>query len=150
MEKCTSAIVDMMLAGALVALAGCGGAAATGKPQLVDYDKVRNMTAFYEGYVSEHKNQPPANEQAFREYLNTKQDSLQKAKLTVDEFFKSPRGDTSLQWVYGKSRPRGRGGITYLAYEKEPIDGKRIVFGTRGMCDELDNNQFKTAFPNLQ
>ncbi len=137
---------------AMLALSGCGsssGGAETGPD--VDYSKVRMMTGFYEGYLSQHRGQPPASEQAFRDYLNGKQENLQKAGITVDEMFTSPRDGRALQWVYGKTPPLlKQNNMTCYAYEAEPVAGKRLVIGGRGMSVEIDESQFQTLFPNTQ
>jgi hypothetical protein len=130
---------------ALVAT-GCGSKA--GQSSAADYTKVRAMGDFYSSYLSDHRGQPPKDEQAFRDYLNTKQDQLKNVGLTVDDMFKSPRGDGPLVWVYGKKPPVGSSGITYVAYERVPVGDKRLVIGTRGMYEQLDEAQFREAFPN--
>jgi hypothetical protein len=136
----------LALATFVLALAGCSASSGSQTVSGVDYAKVRNMTEFYNGYLSSHRNQPPANEQAFRSYLDTKQDALQKLGLTADDILKSPRNGKPLQWIYGKM-PQSRGGVTYLAYESESVEGKRLVLGTRGMYEEMEETKFKTVFP---
>jgi hypothetical protein len=134
---------------AILAVAGCNSSNGdTGDAVAADYGKVRTMTGFYEGYLSEHRGQPPANEQAFRDYLNSKQQNLQTAELTVDQMFLSPRDGKPLKWVYGRKPPVWRqNNMICYAYESEPVGGKRIVIGGRGMVAELDETQFKTVFP---
>jgi hypothetical protein len=106
------------------------------------------MTGFYEGYLRENRNQPPANEQAFRDFLNSKQENFQKAGVTIEQLFVSPRDGKPLKWVYGKKPPIWREiNMTCYAYEAEPVGGKRLVLGGRGMTVELDEAQFKQVFP---
>jgi hypothetical protein len=134
----------VLLAMALSA-SGCGRKALSSG---VDFKKVRAMGDFYSAYVADHRGQPPKDEQAFREYLTSKQEALQKAGLNVDDMFKSPRGDGLLVWIFGKRPPVSSSGITYFAYEKAPVDGKRLVIGSRGGYEHLDEAQFRKAFPN--
>jgi hypothetical protein len=132
----------------LLVIAGCGPNIPS-EEQLADYSKVRSMTGLYDGYLKEHRGKPPANEQAFRDYLNSKQQMLQETGMTADELFVSPRGDKPLKWAYGRQLPVWRqNGMTCYAYEVEPVEGKRLVIGGRGIVVEMDDAQFKSVFPN--
>ena len=134
---------------AIAVVAGCGGGAnGSAGEAAADYTRVRMMTGFYEGYLAEHRN-PPRNEQAFREYLAKKQDQLEKAGLSMEEMFASPRNGKPLMWVYGGKPPVGPNGMNYYAYEKEPVNGKRLVLGGRGMYEEIDETRFKAVFRSL-
>jgi len=137
---------------AVLTLAGCGsssGGAETGPD--IDYSKVRIMVGFYEGYLREHRGQPPANEQALRDFLNGKQENFQKAGITVDQMFVSPRDGMPLKWVYSRTPPVWRqNNMTCYAYEAEPVAGKRLVIGGRGMSAEIDDSQFRIQFPNTK
>jgi hypothetical protein len=107
------------------------------------------MAGFYEAFLRDHHGQPPANEQAFRDYLNGKQENFQNAGITIDQMFVSPRDGKSLKWVYGRKPPVLRqNNMTCYAFEAEPVAGKRLVIGGRGMYIELDDAQFRSAFPN--
>ena len=106
------------------------------------------MTTVYSEYLGEHRDQAPANEQSFREYLATKQDRLAKSNLTVDEMFQSPRGG-SLTWVYGRTPPSGPLGV-YFAFEQAPTDGKRLAIANLGMYEEMDEAKFRTTFPGAK
>jgi hypothetical protein len=141
MDRCLLAVLAF-------ALAGCGGGdsgSAATDAIVVDYSSTRVLASLYSQYLSEHKNQAPPNEQAFREFLGTKQETLERAGLTIDDMFASPRNGQPLEWVYGRKPPAGRVG-TYFAYEKTPVDGKRLVIATRGMYEEMDEAQFNTLF----
>jgi hypothetical protein len=137
-----------LLAVMMLALGGCAGGSSAKGPA-VDSNRLRMMAGFYEGYLGNHRNQPPPNEHAFRDYLTSKQESLQKAGLTVGDMFVSPRNGMPIQWVYGRRLPFVRQkDMTCYGYEKEPVDGKRLVVGGRGMFEELDETQFRSVFPN--
>jgi hypothetical protein len=138
--------VAITLLAAALSAAGCGSKAR--ESAVADYSRVRAMGDFYSGFFAENRGQPPKDEQAFRDYLNTKQEQLKKAGLTVDDMFKSPRAEGPLVWVYGKRAPVGSSGISYVGYEKIPIANKRLVIGTRGVYEQLDEAQFRKVFPN--
>jgi hypothetical protein len=106
------------------------------------------MGGFYAGYLGAHNNQPPKDEVEFRAYLATQQEALDKAGLSIDEMFLSPRGGP-LAWVYGARPPVGPMGMTYVAYETTPVDGKRLVIAGGGMTKEMDDAEFRQVFPNV-
>jgi hypothetical protein len=106
------------------------------------------MGDFYGAYLADHRGRPPKDEQTFREYLTSKQEALQKASLTVDDMFKSPRNGEPFVWVYGKKPPVGSSGVSYFGYEKTSVDGTRLVLGSRGSYERLDDSQFRKAFPD--
>lgn len=148
MEKWLERFVRLVTVFGMLALAGCGGGG-SGEAPVADYGRTRAMGGFYEAYLSAQRGQPPANEQVFRDFLNTKQENLQKAGLTIDAMFVSPRNGKPLTWVYGKVLPKDpKSGITYFAYESEPEDGKRLVIGGRGVYEEMDEARFRSVFPN--
>jgi hypothetical protein len=131
----------------MLTVSGCGGSVNM-PPADPLAPKVRNMTVLYEGYMKDHRGKPPANEQAFREYLNGKPEMLQNVGMATDQMFVSPRGDKPFKWVYGSAPPVWRqNGMTCYGYEAEPVAGKRLVLGGRGMAVEVDDAQFRTIFP---
>ena len=132
----------------VLALAGCGGGGGTRVAGGIDFTKARAMPGLYGAYLREHKNQPPPNEQAFRDYLGTKQEALERAGLSLEAMFVSPRNGQPLVWIFGRKLPTGQGGMEFIAYEKTPVDGKRLVIATRGMFEEMDEARFRTVFPN--
>jgi hypothetical protein len=142
-------LLRLALAAILLASAGCGGqSSGSSEPPAADYGRVRTMTSFYEAYLSEHRNQPPPGEQAFRDFLNIKQENFQKAELKIDEMFVSPRNSTPMQWIYGRKAPFLRqNGMACYAYETQPVGGKRLLIGSRGMFIEMDETQFRSLFP---
>jgi hypothetical protein len=135
----------VLVVGLLLAiLNGCGGSQPAGG-QSSDTAKLRAMQSLYQQFMSQHNEQPPRDEQEFRDFINTKQDQLQKAGLTVDQVFVSPRGGP-MNWNYGTNPAGGQRGSTYFAYESEPTDGKRLVIAARGVS-EMDETQFREAIP---
>ena len=141
----------MIAVGVTAASLGCSKSAATKLSSGADYRVVRAMGSVYDGYLREHNGQPPKDEQAFRDYLQAKEEDLIKEGLSVDKMFISPRsGDSTIQWVYGKSPLKGPAGMTYLGYEKDPVDGKRLVIGARGMYELMDDNKFQATFAKVK
>ena len=136
---------NAVLASMALVLTGCGGGASTTTSN-VDYAKVRAMSAFYERFMNEHRSQPPKDEQEYRDFLASKASELEGAGLSVDEMFASPRGGP-ITWVYGRLPASSHAGMTYIAYETTPVDGKRLAIAMRGMFEEMDETKFKTAFP---
>jgi hypothetical protein len=62
--------------------------------------------------------------------------------------FTSPRTGGAFTWVYDGKKPVGPGGMTVFGYEAAPTDGKRLIVGSRGMREEIDEAEFKKLFPN--
>jgi hypothetical protein len=133
----------------LVAGGGCRQSVPESASGGLDSKVGRAMEGFYNAYLDAHNNQPPKDEQAFRQFLETKQDFLTKSGLTTDKMFASPRNGKPLKWVYGKPQ-KSSDGITLLAYEAEPADGTRLILGTRGMLDIMDEAKFHGIFPNAR
>jgi hypothetical protein len=129
----------------LAAFAGCSSDAAGGSGGSV-YKAVRDMGVLFNQFIVEHSGQPPKDEQEFRSFLATKQSVLEALNLSVDGMFVSPRNGTPITWVYGGKLPKGPQGMTYIAYEKAPVDGKRFVLAMNGMHAELDEAEFKRLF----
>jgi hypothetical protein len=132
----------------LLAFAGCSRstpptAAPTGAP-------LKEYASFYEEFLRTHKNQPPANEQEFRAFLETKQDQLAAAGLSMESMFQSPRDGAPLTWVYGRKPPVGGYGETYVAYETTPVDGKTLVVGLHGTQVQMDDAWFRRVFPQAR
>lgn len=140
-------LVRCLLALVMIAVIGCGKKSSTADVGIDDYESFRTASTFYGMYQKEHRGQTPPDEQAFREFIESKQEILQKINKTADQLMTSPRNGEPLVFVYGKRPPAGPGGITYVAYEKVPVDGKRLVIGSRGVFEEMDDAQFKRTFP---
>lgn len=136
----------------VLALAGCGGSG-TGGPagtSSVDYAAVRSMSSLYSQYLRTHGDRTPADEKVFRDYLATKQQDLERAGITVDKMFTSPRNDQPLVWVYGSIPPSSAELGRCFAYEAASTDGKRFVIADAGRFTLMDEAQFKTVFPNVR
>lgn len=126
-------------------LAGCGGGGG-GTTTVADYSQIRSMGAMYESFLNAHGGQPPKNEAEFRAFLTEKEGVLGEVGMSIDDMFVSPHGG-EMVWLYDQKLPKGVSGMTYLGYEKEAVDGKRLVIAVRGMYEDLDETAFKGAFP---
>jgi hypothetical protein len=124
----------------LVAIAGCskGGGGAD-----VDSQHVRGMSVMYGQYLTEHRGAPPQDEQEFRTFLASKESTLDQLDLSVDDMFVSPRNGAPIAWFFSKKPVTGPSGMSYIAYEKEPVNGKRFMIATRDMYEEIDEAEFQ-------
>jgi hypothetical protein len=136
-----------MLAGLLLSI-GCGGSSESSGMSAEDYETLRSASAMFGQYMGANNGKTPPDEQAFRAFLETKKDVLDKTGKTVDELLTSPRNGEPLVFVYGKKPVSGPMGMTYFAYEKTPVDGKRLVLASRGMFEQMDEVQFRKFFPD--
>jgi hypothetical protein len=107
------------------------------------------MGVQYARYMQAHGEKAPPNEQAFRDFLATRQSELEQAGLSVDAMFVSPRNGAPLMWVYGSEPMPNRGGLNYVGYETSSSDGKRLIISSQGIAETLDEGTVRTIFPNL-
>jgi hypothetical protein len=133
----------------LAGLAGCSSrdpAKATSDPLA----KVRltRLIKFYQMYTA-LKNKPPANEQAFKDYLRTlPQEEKVAAGIgeDVDSLLVSPRDGQKYHIEYGTvARPTGQNRA--LAWEETGQDGKRYVALTMGYVQLYDEETFQQYKP---
>jgi hypothetical protein len=126
----------------LAAVVGCSGGGKATSDTINKLKRVRTMGDLYVAYLAE-KGGAPANEAAWRAFLDGKQTELQEAGMSVDQMFLSPRdGAAPLSWVYGKT-PKSQLGLTIVAYEQTPVDGRRYVVATNGMTDNVEETRFQ-------
>jgi hypothetical protein len=112
-----------------------------------DYQTLRFASGMYEIYLNEHGGKAPPDEQSYRSFVESKQDVLERMERTSDQLLSSPRTGEPLAFVYGKKPPKAPNGGSYVAYEKAPVNGKRVVIGGRAGYEEMDEAQFKKVFP---
>jgi hypothetical protein len=134
----------------LAGLAGCSShdpSKATSDPTA----KVRltRLTKFYTTYTA-LKKKPPANEEAFKEYLRTlSQEDKIAAGVTgddVESLLVSPRDGQKYHIEYGKViRPAGKNQA--WAWEEVGQNGKRYVALTMGYVQEYDEEAFQNYKP---
>lgn len=90
----------------------------------------------YGQYLSEHHGDPPQDAQEFSAFLQDK--SLGAFKIdTPSDLLVSPRDGQSLVVLYGDQVIlEGPGGLPWVAYEAQGVDGKQYIIGARGAAEE--------------
>lgn len=127
---------------------GCGESASSSGMTADDYATLRSASVMFSQYMGANNGKTPPDEQAFRAFLETKKDVLDKTGTSIDQLLTSPRNGEPLVFVYGKTPVSGPVGMTYFAYEKTPVEGKRLVLASRGMFEQMDETQFRKFFPD--
>jgi hypothetical protein len=126
-------------------LAGCSDRAA--KQQAIERDNIRTLARLYGQYMSAHRGKSPASEVDFKKYIQSRKDELAAEQITdIDSLFVSNRDNQPYTVVYnmppaGSMTPTGR----VVAYEKQGVDGKRMVAYELMSVEELDEARFKTV-----
>jgi hypothetical protein len=137
----------------IVLLAGLLGCSSSHDPSKATSDplaKVRltRLVKFYQMYTA-LKNKPPANEEAFVEYLRTlPQDEKVAAGVgdNVESLLVSPRDGQKYHIEYGTvARPTGQNRA--LAWEEVGKDGNRYVALTMGYVQSYDEETFQHYKP---
>ncbi len=124
------------------------GCAKQGEKLAASRVNIPAMVDMYVEFSAAHGGKGPTSEQEFREFLNGQADKLKLKNISIDDMFTSPRTGEAFTWVYDGKTPTGPGGMIVLGYETVPTDGKRLIVGSRGMREEIDEAEFKTLFPN--
>jgi hypothetical protein len=104
---------------------------------------IKNITIMYGQYLAKNKGQPPANEQAFRKFLQDTITSRQQ-QATVDDWLTSPRDQEVYGILFGT---RGKSDRAVFVYEKKGKNGKRFVGFSNGGVEEVDATKFKELVP---
>jgi len=127
------------LIAAATATIGCGGGGEQSAAEK-ETSHLRTLVSFYQ-YAAKSSRGATANEQAFREFLADKVDTLAESGVnSVDELFISERDNQPFVVIYGK-RPSGmEPGV--VAYEQTGVDGKRQVGFDIGRIEEADQARF--------
>lgn len=142
LAKCLLALYCLAAVGC-----GAGGTSSTGVSK-GDYESLRTTSAIYGMYMTEHGGKTPPDEQAFRTFVSGKQDILDKVGKTAEAVLSSPRSGEPFVFVVGKRPPVNRQtGMAYVAYEKTPVEGSRLVVAMRGIYELMDEAKFKQIFP---
>ena len=121
--------------------AGCGESQKQSAEREQSHIKV--LAIMYGKYTGRHQGQPPANEKAFREYVEAAGSDLVKKVGGVDQMFISERDQKPYVIFYGKEVQKNNG---VVAYEQEGSGGKRFV-ADELVVEELDEDQFRARVP---
>jgi len=117
---------------------GCGNVAPSSHEDVRHFKAVGVM---YGRYLSSHAGKPPASEKELREFVETKGAStLKRFGLTDSEaLFVSPRDKQPLVWVF-----QGSDTNRVIAYEKQGLEGLRVVVTAFGTVEELSEEEFRS------
>ena len=130
-------------------LVGCGGTQTAS--QVTEESTLKPVAVFYSRYVSQHRGQPPQDEEAFRKYLSTiTAEELKGFGIaSVDEMLISKRDGQPYTILYGPPTgpATGPGGTPIIAYETQGVDGKRFVASSIGGVVEVDEAEFAKLVP---
>ncbi len=142
------AMCRLALCGCLAAtVAGCGNRPPpTLRPEL---SSLKTLGVVYGRYLNQHRGRPPASQEEFRRFLQQMPPGdRDRFKLAdIDSLFVSPRDGKPLVVLYGrKIGPAGTAGLPWIAYEREPTDGRRFVVGAVGAVVEMDDQEFRDLF----
>ena len=124
--------------------AGCGGVSPS---EEFEQSHIKVLAIMYGKFTGRHRGQPPANEKAFREYVEAQDSSLVKKVSGVDQMFISERDQKPYVVFYGKDVQKANG---VVAYEQEGVGGKRFVADSLGVVDEFDEEQFRKRVPGAK
>jgi hypothetical protein len=138
----------VVLAG-LLSVAGCG----RGNPVAKGAERETRIRLivlgrFYVDYMNRHRGIPPADVEAFREFLQPYQEELKRFEIeSVEELLTSARDGQPFSIVCGKSIVVSDSPDSFwAAYEQEGEDGKRLAIRTYGGEALLDAQEFDREF----
>jgi hypothetical protein len=84
------------------------------------------------------------------DYLTSRDPAqLQRLGVTnVESLFVSPTDGQPMVVLYGEDvGPPGPGGLPFIAYERQPTGGKRLVVTAVASVSALDEESFRQLFP---
>jgi hypothetical protein len=124
--------------------AGCGGGQS--QSEETEQSHIKVLAIMYGKFMRPNRGQPPANEKAFREYVEAQDNRLVKKIGGVDQMFISERDQKPYVVFYGKDAQKANG---VVAYEQEGVGGKRFV-ADELVVEELDEEQFRKRVPGAK
>ncbi len=113
----------------------------------VEQSHIKVLAISYGLFTGRHRGQPPANEKAFREYVESRNSDRVKNIGGIDQMFISERDQKPYVVFYGKDVQKNNG---VVAYEQEGSGGKRFVADDLGVIEELDEEQFRARVPGAK
>lgn len=126
--------------GLSLSLTGCSGSGGAPEKQR---SHLYRLGVAYNTYTRAHNQQPPADENTFREYISSLSED-QRKKLQaedIDAFFTSPNSGERYTVLYGDQARKNTNGI--IAYEQQPdADGRRLVASSLGDVSDVDEAEF--------
>jgi hypothetical protein len=134
---------------ACLAAVGCGGSKM--KAASREQSNLKALSILYCQFLRQHRGRPPANEAEFKQFVR----SLFSAGPTSsggknpDDVFVSSRDGKPYVVLYGRVQgPPGPGGTPVVAYEQEGAGGMRLVAGSMGAVEDVDQARFRELVPS--
>src|SRR6266852_5810787 len=106
---------------------------------------IMQMAKVYRGYLAAHKNHPPANPAALKEWAQSQPKEVMDKWISepLDSALVSPRDGEPYQFVPPPKRKIGP--QVLQVYEKVGVKGKHFTSGESGMVGELTDQQLQDA-----
>ncbi len=135
----------LVLLGASVLLAGCGGADANSMIADANDTNVKRLATLYSFFHIRNKYKGPKNEGQLREFIESQDaDRLKRGGIDaskLDELFVSERDGEPFVIRYGVNTVI-RGPALPVVFETTGVDGMRQVGFTNGPMKEVDNDEY--------
>lgn len=135
----------LLLAACLIGTTGCasGDTAAIGPNDRQTRIVMNVLSIFYGEYLDSHAGRPPQDSAAFREYIESRPDELQRYNVqNLDELLNSPRDGQPFVIVCGKRvAPKDSPATPWAAYEQSGLDGIIMAVQVRGGVHDLSASE---------
>lgn len=133
----------------LLSTAGCG----RGNPVAVGTNRetrvrLNVLATFYVEYLNSHRGRPPADLEAFHQFLQPRSENLKRFEIdSMEELLTSARDGQPFTIVCGKPIAVSHSPDTFwAAYEQDGIDGSRLAVRTYGGEGLLNAEEFDREF----
>jgi len=136
-------VLSVLLASISLWLGGCSS-----QPQ-VSTDSAelqfRLLGRYYGEYLAGHGGRAPEREEEFLRYLQEFAQYLQSRGIAQPaDLLISPRDHQPLRVLYGQDIIEdGPGGLPWVGYEQQGVDGRRYLIGARGVATEVSPEEFE-------
>jgi hypothetical protein len=135
----------LCLLAAMACVAGCSKTAKK-EVRIAETSNLKPLSILYGQYQSKHQNNPPANEADFKKFIQASgQSILAQFDTDLDKLFVSSRDGQPYVVVY-RGDPRPQSGV--IAYERQGVNGERIVAYPFGAVSVVDENKFRELVPS--
>ncbi len=121
-------VVSTLMALALIVLtvtAGCGGSR-SGRPSGEALLAIENVAKWYQLCESANNGNPPANEEDFLAFVNSKLAERGQEPIDRDKLLTSPRDGEPYVILYGEAASKKQG-VRLVAYEKSGVAGMKLA-----------------------
>ena len=144
-----AAVLYLFLAASVVVLFGCAGGRGGDDPHARLRAAMKLLGLEYGGYLAQNNGSPPADEAAFRRYLQSRLTSLSDFGVkSLDDLLPPGRDGRPLKLIFATKMPASeRGDVVWSAHEATAVDGFRLACDSRGGIHELSDEIFASTFP---